>query len=147
LLSAIMDYYSPSFAEKNLTLTYDGSGLTLVNADPGLMHRVMANLLENELAHLPSGHSVRITFFGTVKILTLQVEDDGPGFPQDLLPYIFERHTKGNGSRGHGLGLAFVDAVVRAHGGTVSASNGVNGGARLVIELPAFVESTAAARR
>jgi signal transduction histidine kinase len=144
LLSAIVDYYSPSFAEKNLAIEYDGSGSTIVNADPGLMHRVMANLLENELAHLPAGHSIRIAFQGTMRAVTLILEDDGPGFPPDLLPHIFERHTKGSHSRGHGLGLAFVDAVIRAHSGTVSACNRPNGGARLVIALPAFAESAAA---
>lgn len=141
LLSAIVDYYGPSFAEKNLSLEYGGSGSTLVNADPGLMHRMMANLLENELAHLPPGGSVRIAFTGTARMVTVLLEDDGPGFPPDLLPYVFERHTKGRNSRGHGLGLAFVDAVIRAHGGTISASNGMHGGARLVIDLPAFSES------
>lgn len=146
LLSAIVDYYNPSFAEKNLSIEYDGSGSTIVNADPGLMHRMMANLLENELAHLPSGHSIRIRFHASKKAVTLALEDDGPGFPLDLLPHIFERHTKGNHSRGHGLGLAFVDAVIRAHGGTVSASNRPEGGARLEIALPVFAESPATAR-
>jgi signal transduction histidine kinase len=44
--------------------------------------------------------------------------------------------VKGRDSNGHGLGLAFVEAVVRAHGGTVSAVNRMEGGARLTIELP-----------
>ena len=86
LLSGIVDYYSPSFAERNLTINYDGSRSTIVNADPGLMHRVMANLLENELKHLPQGHSVRISFDATTKAVTLVLEDDGPGFPQDCCP-------------------------------------------------------------
>ena len=47
---------------------------------------------------------------------------------------------KGNTSDGHGLGLAFVDAVVRAHGGTVAASNREGGGARIAITLPLAVE-------
>ena len=141
LLSAIVDYHNPSFAEKNISIHYGGSGSTMVNADPGLMHRVMANLLENELAHLTSGHSVRITFTCTGTIVTLLLEDNGPGFPPDLLPYVLKRHTKGANSKGHGLGLAFVDAVIRAHGGTISASNREDGGVRLVIDLPSLVES------
>ncbi len=147
LLANIVDYYGPSFAEKNLSLEFGGTGATVVSADPGLMHRMMANLLENELAHLPSRHSVRIILMGAGDSVSLRVEDDGPGFPPDLLPHIFKRHTKGKNSRGHGLGLAFVDAVIRAHGGTISASNGANGGARLVIDLPGYRESTAASVR
>jgi signal transduction histidine kinase len=143
LFSTIIDYYAPSFAEKNLSLHFGGSGSTMVNADPGLMHRMMANLLENELAHLPSGKSIRITFSGTEELFSLLVEDDGPGFPPDLLPHVFDRHAKGKSSKGHGLGLAFVDAVIRAQGGTISAFNGPNGGARLALELPACAEYAA----
>ena len=52
------------------------------------------------------------------------------------LPHVFERRVKGRESNGHGLGLAFVDAVARAHGGTVTASNRENGGAHIAIGLP-----------
>ena len=54
----------------------------------------------------------------------LEVEDDGPGIPPELLPHIFERFARGDASRSRhagstGLGLAIVQAVVAAHGGTV----------------------------
>jgi signal transduction histidine kinase len=63
-------------------------------------------------------------------------EDDGPGFPPEIIDHLFERRTKGRDSSGHGLGLAFVDAVARAHGGSVAASDRPNGGARITISLP-----------
>jgi signal transduction histidine kinase len=50
--------------------------------------------------------------------------------------HAFERRVKGRESNGHGLGLAFVDAVVRAHGGTITASNREGGGARISLALP-----------
>ena len=53
---------------------------------------------------------------------------------------VFERRVKGRNSGGHGLGLAFVDAVARAHGGSVAASNREGGGARIAITLPASPE-------
>jgi len=53
-----------------------------------------------------------------------------------VLLHLFERRVKGRDSNGHGLGLAFVDAVVRAHGGTVSVSNREAGGARIAVSLP-----------
>jgi signal transduction histidine kinase len=49
---------------------------------------------------------------------------------------MFERRVRGLNSNGHGLGLAFVEAVARAHGGTVTASNRREGGAQLIIKLP-----------
>ena len=66
----------------------------------------------------------------------VSVEDDGPGFAAEIRDAMFKRRVKGSDSSGHGLGLAFVEAVARAHGGTVMASNRTEGGARLVITLP-----------
>jgi signal transduction histidine kinase len=50
--------------------------------------------------------------------------------------HLFERRVKGKESNGRGLGLAFVDAVVRAHGGTITATNREGGGARITLSLP-----------
>ncbi len=69
---------------------------------------------------------------------TLTIEDNGPGFDVEIGSHLFERRVKGRASRGHGLGLAFVEAVVRVHGGTVTAANRTEGGARLIITLPVF---------
>jgi signal transduction histidine kinase len=69
------------------------------------------------------------------------VEDDGPGFESEVLSQIFERRVKGRDSTGHGLGLAFIEAVVRVHGGTIEASNRSEGGARLTVILPLAIHS------
>jgi signal transduction histidine kinase len=66
----------------------------------------------------------------------LAVEDNGPGFDDEVRRHLFEQRIKGRESRGHGLGLAFVEAVVRVHGGDVTATNRREGGARLSISLP-----------
>ncbi|HTG18278.1 MAG TPA: sensor histidine kinase [Blastocatellia bacterium] len=58
----------------------------------------------------------------------MQVEDDGPGFAHDVKLHLVENRVKGPESKGHGLGLAFVDAFVRTHGGTVTAANRDDGG-------------------
>lgn len=143
LLLPLIDYYRPSFAERQLSIECNATESARMSADGGLMHRMMANLLENELAHLPPKCTVHISTFVKGSTVCLLVEDDGPGFPPDLVPYLFERYTKGKGSKGHGLGLAFVDAVVRAHGGSVAAFNGINGGARLQIDMPVDVHALA----
>jgi signal transduction histidine kinase len=69
-------------------------------------------------------------------VALLSLEDDGPGFSTEVSEHLFERRVKGKESTGRGLGLAFVDAVVRAHGGTVMATNRESGGARIVLTLP-----------
>ena len=76
------------------------------------------------------------TLRATRTLATLIVEDNGPGFDAEIGLHLFERRVKGRDSRGHGLGLAFVEAVVRVHGGSVTASNRPEGGALLSISWP-----------
>ena len=66
----------------------------------------------------------------------LVIEDDGPGFPPEVRQRAFERFVKGKESNGHGLGLAFVDAVIQAHGGTVKVADRLPKGALISLALP-----------
>jgi signal transduction histidine kinase len=88
------------------------------------------------LKHLPPSCTVTISLRDSANAAILVVEDNGPGFDAGIGAHIFERRVKGRNSNGHGLGLAFVDAVVRAHGGTIEASNRKDGGARLTVTFP-----------
>jgi signal transduction histidine kinase len=97
---------------------------------------MVANLFDNELKHLPASHSITIRLQSDEEAATLILEDDGPGFDSEICPHLFERRVKGRDSNGHGLGLAFIDAVARAHGGAATAANREPGGARIAITLP-----------
>lgn len=136
LLRGMVDLYEPSMSERNLHLALESKGPVLLAADAGLMHRMVSNLFDNELKHLPAGCNVRIVLKLEAEAASLVLEDDGPGFSPEILPHLFEQRVKGKQSGGHGLGLAFVDVVVRAHGGSVTASNREAGGARIVLTLP-----------
>lgn len=136
LLRVMIDLYEPSMSEKGLKVKMRSTGPLRVFADPALLHRMVANLLDNELKHLPSACTVTIELSALDEIASLILEDDGPGFDPDVLAHLFERRVRGRDSNGHGLGLAFVDAVARAHGGRASASNREGGGARIVVTLP-----------
>jgi signal transduction histidine kinase len=134
-LVSMIDLYQPSMAEKDIALHFHHSGPVRISADVGLIHRMISNLFDNEVTHLPAGCHVTVDL-RVNESASLIVQDDGPGFAPEIIQHLFERNTKGRDSAGHGLGLAFVDAVVRAHGGTVVASNPPAGGARISITLP-----------
>jgi signal transduction histidine kinase len=138
LLRVMIDLYEPSMSEKGLQIQLHSGGPLLLQADAALMHRMIANLFDNELKHLPSACTINLRLSVEDNAVLLMLEDNGPGFDPEVLPHIFERRIKGKTSTGHGLGLAFVDAVARAHGGTVSAFNCEEGGVRLVVNLPLF---------
>jgi signal transduction histidine kinase len=136
LLKVMIDLYEPSMTEKNLKIRLRSGGPVHVSVDAALVHRMVANLLDNELKHLPIGCTVTVLLAADEGTGVLMVEDNGPGFPAEIGARSFERGVKGKDSSGHGLGLAFVEAVARAHGGAVAASNRREGGARLEVRLP-----------
>ena len=97
---------------------------------------MIANLFDNELKHLPTAQHRDGLTGRQLTMRPLVLEDNGPGFDAEVILHLFERRVKGKQSKGHGLGLAFIDAVVRAHGGTVTARNRESGGTQVVVTLP-----------
>jgi signal transduction histidine kinase len=144
LMHGMIDLYEPCMAEKGIAVQLSSAGPVKVRADAALLHRVIANLLDNELKHLGSSHNVWIALRATEGTAILTIEDDGPGFDLEVGHRMFERRVKGKSSKGHGLGLAFVEAVVRAHGGRVEAENRDQGGAQLRVAWPQHAEKTTA---
>lgn len=136
LLRIMVDLYEPSMAEKGLEIRLRSAGPVTIDADAALIHRMIANLFDNELKHLPASCTVTVRLETGDAAALLSVEDDGPGFAPEVTQHLFEKRVKGRESNGHGLGLAFVDAVVRAHGGSITAANREGGGARIALSLP-----------
>jgi signal transduction histidine kinase len=136
LLRVMIDLYEPSMADKGHAIKLHSAGSVTIEADAALMHRMIANLFDNELKHLPAACTVIVRIQVSVDSVSLVFEDDGPGFSPEVMPQLFERRVKGRESNGHGLGLAFIDAVARAHGGAVTACNRGSGGAQVTVSLP-----------
>ncbi|RZQ60529.1 sensor histidine kinase [Amycolatopsis suaedae] len=111
-----------------------------VLGDQAQLHQVVANLLANARTHTPAGTAVTTRVSAVDGGIVLAVNDDGPGIPAHLLPEVFERFARGDGSRSRaagstGLGLAIVAAVVQAHGGVVTAAS-VPGRTTFTVALP-----------
>ena len=134
LVRQLVDLYQPAMAERGHEVVTRLQPV-LIEADPSLLNRTIANLLDNEVAHLPPGCRVNISVRVKDGEAELTVEDNGHGFPPGIRTRAFERFVKGQHSTGHGLGLAFVDAVARAHGGRVEIADRAEGGALIVLTL------------
>lgn len=135
LIRQMADLYQPSIAEHEHELELQLESV-VVEADSSLLNRVLANLLDNEVAHLPPGCRIHICLRAKNGEGELTVEDNGPGFPATLRNRAFEQFVRGKDSTGHGLGLAFVNAAIQAHGGHVEIAERKGGGATIVLALP-----------
>jgi two-component system sensor histidine kinase KdpD len=115
--------------------------LPLTLADPGLLERVVANLLVNACVATPPGRSVLVRGRGHDDRLQLQVIDHGPGIAvedHDRVFAPFQRLDDHSGT-GLGLGLAIARGFTEAQGGTLIPSDTPNGGLTMTITLPVSV--------
>jgi two-component system OmpR family sensor kinase len=108
-----------------------------VTGDAQRLHQVVTNLLGNARKYTPPGTIVTVTVMPD----GFSVHDDGPGFPPGLAETAFERFARGDASRtrgtegGAGLGLALVQAIVSAHGGSVALESSP-GSTTITVRLP-----------
>lgn len=99
-----------------------------VRGDADRLRQALGNLLANARLHTPAGTTVTASLEAVPEGARLSVADDGPGIDPGQRPGLFERFTRGDGSRSRlagstGLGLAIVSAIVGAHGGTVDVES------------------------
>src|SRR2546425_10939105 len=116
-----------------------------VSGDPGRLHQVVWDLLDNAVKFTPKEGRVQVTLQRVTSHVEIIVSDTGQGISADVLPYIFERLRQGDSTstRAHGglgIGLALVRHLVQLHGGSVFAeSPGEGQGATFVVKLPLMI--------
>jgi signal transduction histidine kinase len=141
LVRHTVDRHRPRFEAARIGLTGPvDAGTMVAHIDGRRLEQVVENLLANALKHVPAGGRVEVELRSAPGEIVLSVADDGPGFPPDALPHVFDRFYRADSSRttpGTGLGLAIVKEIVVRHGGRVRAENGPSGGAVLTVILPA----------
>jgi signal transduction histidine kinase len=109
------------------------------DADPGRLHQVVTNLLDNAARHSPPDGEVLVSArqLGPDGGLLLEVLDNGPGIAPEERSRVFERFTRGGADDGGtGLGLAIAQWAVELHGGSIAVV-GDRPGCRIRVTLPA----------
>ena len=110
--------------------------------DEPRIHQVVANLLANARAHTPTGTAINVSLTRDNDGIRISVADNGPGLSIEDQKKIFERFYRADPSRvrvdgeGSGLGLSIVDAVMAAHGGTVTVQSELGKGATFTLFFP-----------
>jgi signal transduction histidine kinase len=123
-----------------IEMTVDEPGLE-ADGDPERVHQVVANLLENAVRHSPAGGAVEVRARRTPTGVTIEVNDEGPGIPDQEVNRVFERFYRADSARaasdgGAGLGLAIARWIVDLHGGEIHPERREPHGCRMVVTLP-----------
>jgi len=142
LIGEVLDLYAGEKQAINL-LVHAKKSTPMVKADAGRIRQLLHNLIRNAIESLsdtPQGqvdiHLQEIKH-AAEHVVEIRIEDNGPGIPHDMLENLFEPYVTGK-SKGSGLGLAVVKRIVEEHDGLLYAENRTEGGARIVIRLPAL---------
>jgi signal transduction histidine kinase len=114
------------------------------------LRRAFENVLRNALRHAPSGGAVDVALSRERDEVVLRIADRGPGVAPEELGRLFEPFFRGqaaSGREGHGLGLAIVARVMRAHRGRAEARNREGGGLEVALRWPLAPATEASGRR
>ena len=139
LLAGLVDRMRPLLGGRRVVLDIQGAP-PAVDADPGRIEQVVANLLTNAAKFSPDGADVTVTVKGAESEVVVAVADRGPGIPAAERAAIFDRFYRApattGGRDGLGLGLYIARGLVEAHGGRMWADSRPGGGTRVCFALP-----------
>jgi PAS domain S-box-containing protein len=115
-----------------------GEGDPTARVDRDRIMQALANLLDNALRLTPGGGRVTMGLEDLGSEISLTVSDTGPGIDAEMLEHLFDRfhQSADQGRGGAGLGLAIVQGVTVAHGGTIAVQSHVGEGATFTLVFP-----------
>ncbi|MDF5736752.1 MULTISPECIES: sensor histidine kinase [unclassified Nostoc] len=146
LIASVWETLEPLAGRQNLSFSYSGPENLWIKADKARIYQVFLNLLDNSIKYSPPGTSIQVQAKilstnnrgdAASPILEINLIDSGVGFSEADLPHVFERFYRGDKARthspqdgnsigaivGNGLGLAIVEQILIAHGGSIKAMN------------------------
>ncbi len=137
LVVNVAEMYRYVAEEKDVELTTTLTPQVKANLDPERISQAVANLLDNAVKFTSAGGQVELSLTSGPDRICIQVADTGIGIDPADLDRVWERLYRGPhaGIKGMGLGLSLVRAVIKAHGGEVTAQNRAEGGAIFEINL------------
>ncbi|MGN6109888.1 MAG: sensor histidine kinase [Kofleriaceae bacterium] len=139
LASDVAELYAHVAEDAGVQLDVIAATAVSAYADPSRLRQAIANLVDNAIKYTPSGGRVEIEIARDADHAIVRVRDTGEGIPASSIPRIWERLYRADPSRskrGLGLGLSFVQAIVAAHGGSVTVASQLGRGSTFTISMP-----------
>jgi signal transduction histidine kinase len=147
-IATTLQLVTDQFADMGHKVAYDGPEHALATVRPDDLHRSITNLVENAVRF---GTEAAIRLRMSSDVVTIDIEDDGPGISDARKDVMLEPFVRGDDARnmdeaaGFGLGLSIAHAIVLAHGGELSLNDRQPHGLMVRIQLPVHQQSRQAA--
>ncbi len=140
LLEKMVEFYEPYGFDKDIALTCVLDGKLWVAGEKHLLTQAFANLIDNAIKFSGDGGQVQV--FGTSNdgVVTITIADNGPGIPEDMREKVFEkfyRLEQSRNSKGNGLGLSLVAAILRIHQAQITLADNAPG-LKVTLTFPAL---------
>ncbi|WP_370867850.1 ATP-binding protein [Phenylobacterium sp.] len=138
-LASLVESVCDEMAETGAAIEVERAEKVVIEGDPIALRRLVTNLVENAVKF---GDRARARVIIEGRAVVIEIEDEGPGIPEDEMERIFEpfyrrEPSRSRGTGGIGLGLAVVRSIARSHGGDVTMTNRPGGGLTARVLLPA----------
>lgn len=140
-IQSVVDGVEERFTEKKISINIELDDLPLVFGDVFRIRQVITNLIENTLRYTDSSGKFKVSWQQLDNAVEFLFEDSAPSVPEESLPKLFNRLYRVDPSRNRatgasGLGLSICHAIIKAHGGVISAEKSSLGGLAIRFTLP-----------
>ncbi|MFQ5500182.1 MAG: PAS domain-containing sensor histidine kinase [Candidatus Zixiibacteriota bacterium] len=135
--NSINEYHLELYRRSGIGLKILGEHGITVSIDRQRFRRVIDNLLGNALEALKPGDLVTINWLFGLEVLSIAIEDNGPGIPDEIRDKLFEPFVSTGKATGTGLGLAIAKKIVNDHGADIEVGSVAGIGTSFIIRLPA----------
>ncbi len=135
LINDLLFWVRKEMKGRGIALVVEAQQLPPILADPNTLRQLLLNLVINAIHAMPGGGTLTLVAAVRVNRMGIEIRDTGPGIPPEVLPHVFDPFytTRPDGT---GLGLAVARKIARAHGASIKAANGPEGGARFLLDWP-----------
>jgi signal transduction histidine kinase len=139
LIDKLVDFYEPYAAEKDIVLTSIIIDPVIVKGEKNLLTQAFANLIDNAIKFTPRGGAITVSSETNGTTRSIVISDNGPGIASEYHDKVFEkffRLERSRNTRGNGLGLSLVAAVIDIHNATITLEDN-QPGLKVRISFPA----------
>lgn len=137
-IHALLDSIVLDFQDMGKRAELSGPDDLIINCRPIALKRALRNLIENAIKY---GDQAQVDLSSTKEHILIDIQDEGPGIPTDMMDQVFEPFFRLDKARNLedgsvGLGLAIARSIIQSHGGEISLENGTAKGLKILVKLP-----------